>query len=348
MPTPTHVRRRGALLAAAVAAAALVAGCGEVHAQLTLGPVRAVTVALDAPPSASYAALYMANVHGDYAKGAIAARIVEAPGGDSLGMLASGRATFAVASEPALLEARAHGEQLVAIAALTREPLDGIVSLARRPVTTAAALAGHVAGVAPTPLAGAELATALTAAGVAPARVRRVAAAPANALALLRGRYVLATLTAPWPVEWAQLALSRPPPAAPLALPAVGVPVYSGLVLVVRVGEAHFRGPLLRAFLESLTRGQHAAMANPTAAAVALVDANAAIAPGVERTALTQTEPRAAPLDSTKPFGYQDPRAWLRFATWMARHGLLPAAAAANAELAVTDEFLPGQGPQPG
>ena len=41
------------------------------------------------------------------------------------------------------------------------------------------------------------------------------------------------------------------------------MPTYSGLVIVVRVGEAHYDGPLLRAFLQSLTRGERAVAADP-------------------------------------------------------------------------------------
>ena len=115
-----ELSRRGALLVAGLASIALLAGCGEIHARQTLGATRPVTVALDAQPGALFAALYAAQVHGDFAAGALAVKIVAAPGGDSLTALESGSATIAIASEPDLLAARARGSRLVAIGALVR------------------------------------------------------------------------------------------------------------------------------------------------------------------------------------------------------------------------------------
>lgn len=336
--------RRGALLAAAgIAGTLLCVGCGEVHARLTLGPARPVTVALDGPPSALYAPLYTATANGDFAAGALAVKLAEAPAGDSLTALAQGRATIAISSEPDLLAARARGARLVAVAALLAEPLEGIVSLASRPIAGAAQLAGHTLAVAPSPLVAAELAAVLARAKIAPARVRRIAASGDLASALT-AHQAIATLGAPWPLEWAALANSGQPPAPALTLAAAGVPRYSGLVVVVRVGEAHYQGPLLRAFLQSLSRGERAVAADPRAAAATLATVNPQLNAAIERSALSQTLPRARAAGSAKPFGYQYPSDWSAFATWMHQHGLLSAGAVASAGIALTNEFLPGQG----
>jgi len=334
------LRRRGALLAAGAAAAMLCAGCGELAARTSSGSPRPLTVAIDGKPNALYAALYEAQATGDFARGALAVKITTPPGADSLGALEQGAANIAVASEPQLLVARDRGAKLVAIGALVAQPLDAFVSLARRPVNDAATLAGHTVASAGTPLATAQLDTALAGAGVAPASVRRLAAGANLAGALAHG-HAIATLGGPWPLELAALEQAHRA-ATVLELPAAGVPVYSGLVLVVRVGEAHYQGPLLRAFLQSLMRGAAAVTANPGAAAATLAHVDPLLDAAFERAALDALIALSKTASASAPFGYQNPYAWRAFGAWMHQHGLLGDANGGG--LAITDEFLPGQG----
>ena len=335
------------LRAAGVICTALcAAGCGEVHARLSLGPARPVAVAIDGPPGALYAPLYAAQANGDFADGVLAVKITPAPGGDALAALDDRTATVAVASEPELLAARDAGAPLVAIGALTSEPLDAIVSLTRRrSVNAAGKLAGTTIATDGSPLARAQLATVLAAGHVASARVRVLAVPPSGPVAALTARRhaAAATLDGPWPLEVVALERSRRP-ATVLALPAAGVPPYSGLVLIVRIGEAHYQGPLLRAFLQSLSRGAQAVAANPAATAATLARIYPRTPASVERAVLAQTAPIAASATATEPFGFENPNRWQAFGNWMRVHGLLRAAP--NAGLAITNEFLPGQGPQ--
>jgi putative hydroxymethylpyrimidine transport system substrate-binding protein len=335
-----ELRRRGALLAASLICTALCAGCGELHARIKLGPPRPLTVAIDGQPSALFAALYEAKARGDFALGALAVTIARPPGSDALSALESGRASVAIVSEPALLAAREAGAPLVAIGALVRQPLDGIVSLAARPITNARSLAGRTIAISPARLADAELATVLAGTNLAPARVRRLTLA-GDLTPALTGRRAVATLGGLWPIEAVTLALAHQRPQV-LEIQQAGVPSYSQLVVVVRVAEAHRDGPLLRAFLQSLARGERATQAHPAAAVATLVKANPRLNAQFERQLLALTLPISSPSDPSRPFGYQDPYAWQSFAAWMHRYGLL--AVARNAGLAITDEFLPGQG----
>jgi putative hydroxymethylpyrimidine transport system substrate-binding protein len=344
MPARLELSRRAALRAAGVIFVALcAAGCGEVHARLTPGTPRPVTVAIDGPPGALFAPLYEAAANGDFRAGALAVTIAPAPQGDSLAALEAGRATVAVASEPALLAARDEGARLVAIGALVSEPLDAIVSLARRPVASAASLAGAVIATPGTPLAQAQLATVLATAHLAPGSVRAVAPAPAGLPATLteRRHAPRAVLGGPWPLAVVTLARGHHPTTV-LRLPQAGVPAYSDLVLVVRIGEARADGPLLRAFLQSLSRGAQAVARNPAAAAATLATIYPRVGSAVELAALTALAPIVASASAAEPFGYQDPRRWRAFGVWMRAHGLLRTAA--DTAAAITDEFLPGQG----
>ncbi len=359
MPMRPELSRRGALLAASLICTVLCAGCGEVHARLSAAAPRPLAVAIGAEPSGLYAALYAARADGDFAAGALAVTIRQAS--DPLAALQSGAAGVAIASEPALLAARAKGDRLVAIGALVREPLDGLVSLATHPIASASALDGATLAPVEGSLAQAELATMLASAHVAPGSVHTTGSgglgagggalaaagsglgASALATPLTRAGTVQAILADPWPVVLAALE-SAHHPARVLEVQQAGVPNYAGLAIVVRVGEAHYDGPLLRAFLQSLTRGQRAVEADPRSAAAQLAKVNPKLSAALERTVLAQTLPLTAPADASNPFGYQDPNAWQAFGAWMTARGLL--AKGQNAGLAVTDEFLPGEGEQ--
>ena len=340
MTTRLEPRRRRTLLSASLIAAVLCAGCGEAHFPTPLGPQRPLAVAIDGPLNGLYAPLYEALSNGDFKRGAL--RVTIAPGtpAGALAALESHRAAVAIISEPELLAARDGGARLVAIGALVRQPLDGFVSLASRPVAKPGALSGRRLALAPGALTAAELATALSGASVAPASVKHVPL-HGGVTAALAHPGVAATLGANWALAVAGLAQAHHK-AHVLEIQNAGVPSYSELVIAVRVGEARVDGPLLRAFLQSLTRGERAAQANPDALAVALARANPKLSRSFERTLLAEVLPLAAPIDTKRPFGYQDPYAWQAFGGWMRDRGLIKHDA--DSGLAITDEFLPGLG----
>ena len=339
MPMRPELRRRGVLLAASLICTALCAGCGEVHPQVTKAVARPLIVAIADRPSALYASLYAAQADGDFRLGALDVIVTHPP--DALRALESGAAAVAIASEPALLAARAGGARLVAIGALESGPLEGVVSLAAHPIVRPAALAGTTITLDGTALATAELRTMLATAHLPLSSVH--VAGAGNVKPPLTYEHAQAELAYQWPLLVAALALAHHP-ARLLRVERAGVPTHSSLVIVVRVGEAHDDGPLLRAFLQSLTRGQRAAAANPAAIAATLAKLNPTLSARLERALLAQYLPLAAPALAGKPFGYQDPVAWGAFGIWMRSHGLL--ARAQDNELAITDEFLPGQGEQ--
>jgi putative hydroxymethylpyrimidine transport system substrate-binding protein len=343
MTTRPELRRRGTLIAASLVCMVLCAGCGEAHFPAALGPARPLAVAVVGPASALYAPLYEARSDGAFKLGALTVTIAPQSQAAALAALESDAASVAIVSEPALLAARDGGEPLVAIGALVGQPLDGIVSLQARPVASAATLSGRTVAVAPSALARAELATALSRAHVAPAAVRQVALGGDTATTLGHGG-VAATIGADYAFESAALQQAHRS-AHVLDITQAGVPPYSALVIVVRVGEAHYDGPLLRAFLQSLTRGERAVTAAPPAATAAmLARINPSLDKAFETTLLAQLQVHTPVANAKHPFGYQDPYQWQTFGAWMLSHGLIRR----NSEsgLAITDEFLPGVGEQ--
>lgn len=341
MTTRPQLRRRGLLLAASLLATALCAGCGEANFPTKLGRERPLTVAIDGQPSGLYAPLYEARANGDFGLGALNVTIAPGTPAGALEALESHRASVAIVSEPALLAARDGGATLVAIGALVGSPLDGLVSPATRPVNRLASISGKRIALAPGALVAAELATALAHAHLGAGAVGRVPLGPSVPAALAR-KGVVAALGGNWALAAAALSRSHQRLHV-LALQKLGVPSYSQLVIAVRVGEAHYDGPLLRAFLQSLTRGERAAQANPAALAATLARVNPSLSAAYERALLGKVLPLAAPSDAKQPFGYQDPYSWQAFGAWMRSHGLLTHSSA-DPGLAITDEFLPGLG----
>lgn len=345
MPARLERHRRRVLRAAAVIGTALcVAGCGEVHARPHVGHARAVGVSIDGPAGPLYAPLYVASAGGDFAAGALAVTISSAPGGNALAALEAGSVQIAVASEPEVLAARDAGHELIVIGALAREPLEAIVSLDRSRLTSASQLAGRTVATDGTPLAHAALATVLAAARVPSRRVHSVGAPAGLPAALTARRHPAgAALGGPWPSVVATLDADGHP-ARVLPLTSAGVPAYSGQVIVVRLGEARHDGPVLRAFLQSLGRGERAVAANPAGAAATLTRLFPHVRAAFQRSVLARTAPLLASASASRPFGWEDADAWRTFGTWMHAHGLL--VHATNAGNAVTNEFLPGQGEQ--
>ncbi|MGD0980328.1 MAG: ABC transporter substrate-binding protein [Solirubrobacteraceae bacterium] len=334
------LRGHGALLAAGVISLAVCAGCGVVHTRTTLGAPRKLVVAVSGAPSALYAALYEGIADGDFARGALSvSTTAPASGETALEALSAGQASVAISSEPALLAARASGSRLVAIGALVQVPLESIISLESHPITAPRQLLGKTVATTGTPLAAAALATFLASAGISPSRVHTIDAG-SEVDAPLTGRKAVASIGGLWNYDAVALGLSHHQ-ASVIRLPAAGVPTFSELVVVVRVGEAHHDGGLLRAFLQSLTRGEQAVRANPGAVASLLVGLDPGLSRRFELAVLLASAPASEP-SAGEPFGYQNPNAWLTFGNWMSAHGLLEGSPQSG--YAVTDEFLPGQG----
>jgi putative hydroxymethylpyrimidine transport system substrate-binding protein len=328
--------------AAAVACALALQACGTKQDAISPAGLERYTVMLDFFPNADHAALYAAIAHGDFRAGGLEV-LPEAPADPSepLKLLAAGRVDMAISYEPELLLARDQGLKLVSVAALVQRPLTSIIALPRAHISKVADLAGRRVGTAGIAYQGAELRTALRGAGVNPASVQEANVGFDLVPAMLSGK-VDATLGGFWNYEAIQLRLAHQHPVV-IPVDQAGVPTYDELVLVVRESDARTRGRDLRAFVQALTRGEKEVRANPAEATAQLVKANPSLEPSLQLESIRQTLGAAMPLDHRKPFGWQDPAAWGRFAGWMRSHGLLQHDPSAGLG-PFTNEFLPGQG----
>ncbi|MBW3652527.1 MAG: ABC transporter substrate-binding protein [Actinobacteria bacterium] len=336
------IRRRPPVLVMPVVLLAFaLAGCGEKQETTGGGATERVDLVLDYLPNADHAGIYAAIEEGEFeaAKLDVKPRVPSDPSAP-LKLLASGRADLAISYEPELLLARAKGADLVAVGALVQKPLTSLVSLGRKPIRRPAALEGKKVGTAGIPYQDAYLKTILEQAGADPDRVTSINVGFNLVPALLTKR-VDAVLGMFWNVEGVELRRQDKDPVI-LRMDEIGVPTYNELIVVARAADVRSRGPLLRRFMRALARGHEILRKDVETGVDALVKANPDLDRKLQRAQVRATLPVFFPADRDRPFGFQDPREWQRYAQWMTDNDLL--AQAQTAERAFTNEFLPGEG----
>ena len=179
-------------------------------------------------------------------------------------------------------------------------------------------------------------------AGVERSRVKTVNVGFNLVPAMLNNR-VDATLGAFWNVEGVDLERRDRRPSV-LRIEKLGVPTYDELVVVAREQDAREKGALLRRFMLGLARGHERLRDDPAAGLRALLGADRSLDRGLQQASIEATLPVFFP-EKGRPFGWQDESAWAAYGAWMRENGLLTRPL--DPRRALTDEFLPGEGPTP-
>ncbi|MGI8594183.1 MAG: ABC transporter substrate-binding protein [Solirubrobacteraceae bacterium] len=330
----------------AVLASALLltlAACGEKEDDLAPPPGgERFELVLDYFPNADHVGIYAAIAGGEFKEVGLDVRPRTPPDPSApLKLLAAGKADVAISYEPELLLARDKGAQLVSVGALVQAPLTSLVSVGAAGIESPADLRGKRVGTSGIPYQAAYLDTILRRSGVPPASVDRIDVG-FNLVPAMLSRKVDATLGAFWNYEGVQLAREGRSPRI-LRVERLGVPTYNELVLVARREDLRTRGAEFRRFLAALGRGYARARENPGRAVDALVAANRDLESDLQLASVKATMPVFFPADASRPFGWQDPRAWDAYGRWMLANRLL--SKPPDASRALTNEFLPGEGP---
>lgn len=337
------LRPRAALaVLASLALATTASACGEKQEQTTAGgTTRSLSLMLDYLPNPDHVGLYAAIEDGDFADAGLKVDVqVPSDPAAPLKLVQSGKVDVAISYEPELLIARDQGAQLVSIAAIAQRPLTSLMTLDRRHVRDVRDLRGKRVGTAGIPYQSAYLRTILDTAGVPVDSVEETSVG-FNLVPAMLSRRVDATLGAFWNVEGVQLQRARRDPRI-FRMEEVGVPTYDELVLVARKDFVGEHGDEVRAFVQALARGYESARADPRAATDALVRANPDLDRGFALASVDASLPVFFPEDASKPFGWQDPRAWDAYGRWMLDQGLVSRDPRGGAA-AITNEFLAGQ-----
>ncbi len=292
----------------AIAALAL-AGCGG-----SGGRLPAATLVLDFTPNAVHAGIYSALARG-YDRAAGVRLDVQQPSSstDSVKLLLSGRADFAVLDIHDLAIARAAGRDVVGVLPLVQRPLAAV--LAQPDVRTPRDLAGRQAGVTGLPSDDAVLRSVVAGAGGDPRRVREITIG-FNAVPALLGGHVAAA-TAFWDVEGVALRRRRPA-IREFRVDDYGAPPYPELVVCVTAAKLRSDPKLVRATVSALDRGYAVTIATPAQSAA---DELARV-PGLDRSLLLAELAAlrgAFTAGPGQPFGAFDRARLAAWAGWEAR-----------------------------
>jgi putative hydroxymethylpyrimidine transport system substrate-binding protein len=327
-------------LAPLVLLLALVAGCGEKQDVLEPKGSKEIQLMLDFFPNADHAGIYAAQAGGHFKDVGLDVKIRQpADPAAPIKQVAAGRVDLAVSYEPELLRARDQGLHVVSVAALVREPLTSIISLPRAGIRRPADLEGKTVGTAGIDYQSAYLQTILEEAGVDPRRTR-VRNVGFSLVPALLTRKVDAILGGFWNYEGTELKLKGRRPRI-MRMEDAGVPTYDELVLVANEDALERDSGKIRAFIGALSRGTADLQKDPKRGIDGLLEANPDLDPRLQRAAVDVTLPLFLPPRG-KPFGWQDPREWDDFASWMRERKLLKTPPDSSA--AFDNKLLPGTG----
>ncbi len=344
------MRRR--LLALALLACTLpLSACGEKSepgsgAAGGGGSTEPLRLMLDYFPNADHAGIYAAKATGAYEKAGLDVKITPPPDPSApLKLLLAGRTDIAISYAPELLLARNQGAELVAVGALVQRPLTSLMAVGKAGIRTPQDLRGKRVGTAGIPYQSAYLKTILEKAGVDAGSVKETNVGFNLVPAMLSGK-VDATLGAFWNYEGTDLARRGRKPVIQ-RMEKLGVPTYPELVFVARRRDLDQEfGSRLRRFMQATARGHATLKADPAAGLEGLLDADKGLDRGLQEAVVKATLPVFFPAGGERPFGYQDAAEWQRYADWMLDQGLIKRRQ--TAEQVVTNEFLAGEGLDPG
>ena len=296
---------------------------------------------LDFFPNADHANIFLAQSKGYFEDVGLNVKIRQpADPSAPLKQVAAGQVDLAISYEPEVLQARDKDVRVISVGALIREPLTSIQSLPSAGIKTPADLSGKTVGTAGIPYQSAYLETVLDEASVNPDKVKERNVG-FNLASSLISKKVDATLGGFWNYEGTQLKLEGKDPQI-IKIQDAGVPTYDELVFVANEDALERRGGDIRAFMGAMARGTNALARDPKEGVKPLLKANKDLKPKLQRAVVEVTLPLMQPAKGD-PYGYQDKREWDAFVRWMRENRLVSTLTSADG--ALTNEFLPGEGP---
>ncbi len=314
-PYPARTMRYQRLLPlAAVVVAAVLAGCGSggsPHA------TRHATLVLDFTPNAVHAGIYSALARGyDRDEGVQLRVIAPSASTDSVKLLQSGRADFAILDIHDLAIARERGEDIVGIMAVVERPLASVIAVPG--IRSPRGLAGHTAGVTGVPSDSAVLRSIVNGSGGDAATVKQVTIGFDAVPALLSGR--VGAATAFWNDEGVTLQRRRPGFHV-FRVDQYGAPAYPELVLAATRASLRSDPSLAQAVVRALVRGYDVTRHDPKGSAADLEHRVAGLDPALVAAELSAVTPAfVAPDGHIGELVLPTLRAW---SSWEARFGIV-------------------------
>lgn len=285
-----------------------------------------LTLMLDYQPNTHHSGFYLAQARGFFRAAGLDLRIIEPGEVYPEQALIGGATDFGVSFQESLTLARAQGAPLVSLAAIVQHNQSAFAAPKALGVTSALDYAGKRYGGFGSPFEAptlkALMACAAEEAGLpAPEAVTEINLGLSDPLVLLAGGAIdLAWIFEGWQGVQARrqgldLDLIR------LSEHRGCIPDYYTPILIGRQEDLTERPELVRAFVGAAARGYAAAIAEPEAAAAALV----AAAPSLDRGLVEESQAWLSPRyqDDAPRWGEQKAEVWQAYADWLLEQGVL-------------------------
>jgi ABC-type nitrate/sulfonate/bicarbonate transport system substrate-binding protein len=303
-----------------IAAALLVTGCGA----STSSPIQQdATLVLDFTPNAIHAGIYTALARTfDTGEGVHLHVVAPSASTDSVKLLETGRANFAILDIHDLAIARQRGADIVGIMALVERPLAAVI--AAPAIHDPRQLAGKAVGITGVPSDTAVLRSIVSGAGGDPTKLRTVTIGFNAVPALLTGR--VAAATAFWNDEGVTLQRRRAghDQFHVFRVDQYGAPSYPELVLCATRAGLSQSPSLARAVVRALVRGYGVVLTDPEGAEADLESRVPGLDPKLVAAELGAIQPAfVAPDGHFGELNLTSLRAWAR---WESRFGIVPRA----------------------
>lgn len=297
-----------------------------------------LTVVLDWTPNTNHAGMYLAEANGWYADAGLDVEFVEPGEAGSLQVLASGEADVAVSVQEEVIPARAEGLPVRSIAAIIQHNTSSLVSLADDDITEPADLEGKTYGGFGGPLEQALLDALIECDGGDPSTLSSVDVGDADyRIGMERDQYDVAWIFDAWDgirleqiegVDTNRIAFADHTDCIP--------DWYTPLLATSERVEAE-RPEDLEAFLAATARGYQAAMADPQAAADALLAGTTDLDPALVEASAEYLATRYA--DDPEAWGVQEAEIWDGFAAFLGDNGITEGTV--DVSDAWTNDYLP-------
>ena len=293
------------------------------------------TVVLDWTVNTNHTGLYVAQAQGWFKDAGLDVDIQPAPESGAAGLLASGRADFAYSYQEEILQSRAGGLALTAVAAIIQNNTSGFASRKTANIHRPKDFEGKRYGGWGSPLEEATLKTLMKADGGDPSKVQILNLGEQDFFAATEKNVDFAWVFEGWTVKEAEV--------RGVGLDYIDLrkfnPILNEFTPVMAASEAVLKkNPAkVKAFLAVLTKGYQYAIAHPDEAAAILLKAAPELNP-----ALVKASQRflAAQYQAQAPrWGEFDAGRWNGFQKWMTDNGVLKDLSSQGAFF--TNDFLP-------
>jgi ABC-type nitrate/sulfonate/bicarbonate transport system substrate-binding protein len=297
-----------------------------------------VTLVLDWTPNTNHGGIYLAEANGWYDEAGVALEIIQPGESGALQAVATGNAEFAISVQEQIVPAQIEGVPVMSIAAILQHNTSSLLALADSGIAGPADLPGHRYGGFGGQLEIELVSRLVECAGGDPSGVEFVEVGNTDyRVGLESGAFDFVWVFEGWDtlrLEQAGVDVST----IPFVEHTDCIPDWYTPLIATSTTLADRNPELVQAFMAATARGYDAAIADPTAAADALL----AAAPELdEQLVRASAEYLAGQYTAdAERWGEQSPEVWARFVGFLTETGLIEQAPA-DIDALYTNKFLP-------